>query len=98
MDKGSGRGTRSGVQLEVRSWAEEEVASSEFKDERLGKRFQTLLQQLTEGIGKSIPFACQDGANTKCVLSGPLPIITITTDHPFQSDWSEPPTYHLLSS
>lgn len=65
MDKRSRRDTHSGVQLEVRSWAREEVATSEFKDERLGKRFRTLLQQLTEGIGKSIPFACQDWANTK---------------------------------
>jgi len=65
MDKLSGRDTRPGVQLDVRSWAEEEVATSEFKDERLGKRFRNLLQQLTEGIGKSIPFACQDWANTK---------------------------------
>ncbi|KON82603.2 hypothetical protein PA01_00805 [Azoarcus sp. PA01] len=47
------------------SWAEDEVATSEFKDERLGKRFRTLLQQLTEGAGKSISFACQDWANTK---------------------------------
>lgn len=65
MDKRSGTGICSSAQLEVRSWAEDEVAHCDFKDERLGKRFRTLLQQLTEGIGKSIPFACQDWANTK---------------------------------
>lgn len=36
------------------------MATSEFKDEQLGKRFRTLIQQLTEGVSKSIPFACQD--------------------------------------
>ncbi len=74
MDKRSGTGICSSAQLEVRSWAEDEVAHCDFKDERLGKRFRTLLQQLTEGIGKSIPFACQDWANTKAAyrfLSNP---------------------------
>lgn len=74
MDKRSGTRIPSSAQLEVQSWAEEEVATSEFKDERLGKRFRTLLQQLTEGIGRSIPFACQDWANTKAAyrfLSNP---------------------------
>ncbi len=74
MDKRSGTGICSSAQLEVRPWAEDEVAHCDFKDERLGKRFRTLLQQLTEGIGKSIPFACQDWANTKAAyrfLSNP---------------------------
>lgn len=73
-NKLSGTGIRSRAQLEVQSWAEDEVVHSDFKDERLGKRFRTLLQQLTEGIGKRIPFACQDGANTKAAyrsLSNP---------------------------
>ena len=34
-------------------------------DERLGKRFRTLLEQLSDGTGESIPIACQDWANTK---------------------------------
>ena len=36
-----------------------------FKDERLGKRCQAVLKQLTEGTAESIPLACQDWANTK---------------------------------
>lgn len=74
MDKRSSHGIRSSAPLEVQSWAEAEVAHSNFKDKRLGKRFRSLLQQLTEGIGKSIPFACQDWANTKAAyrfLSNP---------------------------
>ena len=74
MDKRSSHGIRSSAQLNVQSWAEAEVAHSNFKDKRLGKRFRSLLQQLTEGIGKSIPFACQDWANTKAAyrfLSNP---------------------------
>ena len=34
-------------------------------DERLGKRFRTLLEQLSGRAGESIPMACQDWANTK---------------------------------
>jgi Transposase DNA-binding len=34
-------------------------------DERLTKRFRTLLEQLSDGRGESIPMACQDLANTK---------------------------------
>jgi hypothetical protein len=36
-----------------------------FKDARLGRRFSELLKQLGDGMGESIPFACQDWANTK---------------------------------
>jgi len=32
---------------------------------RLGKRFRRLVEQLAEGVGESIPWACQDWANTK---------------------------------
>jgi hypothetical protein len=46
-------------------WVERELAGCQFKDERLGKRFRTLLGQLAEGTGESIPMACQDWANTK---------------------------------
>jgi len=46
-------------------WIEKEIAGCQFKDERLGKRFHTLLRQLSEGAGESIPMACQDWANTK---------------------------------
>src|SRR6478672_4808375 len=47
------------------SWIDQELAGCQFKDMRLGKRFRKLLEQLSEGTGESIPFACQDWANTK---------------------------------
>ena len=46
-------------------WLEGEVASCQFRDVRHGKRFCTLLGQLSERIGAGIPFACQDWASTK---------------------------------
>ena len=48
-----------------RSWIAEELAGCEFHDERLAKRFAKLFRQLSSGIGESIPWACQDWANTK---------------------------------
>jgi hypothetical protein len=47
------------------SWIDQELEECTFVDERLGKRFRTLLEQLSEGTGESIPIACQDWANTK---------------------------------
>jgi hypothetical protein len=38
---------------------------SAFKDVRLGRRFCDLLKQISDGMGSSIPFACQDWASTK---------------------------------
>jgi hypothetical protein len=46
-------------------WMDGETARSEFKDGRLHKRFRVLLERLWKGMGQSIPFACQDWANTK---------------------------------
>lgn len=46
-------------------WIEQELLESEFGDVRLRKRFRKLVEQLAEGVGKSIPWACQDWANTK---------------------------------
>ena len=46
-------------------WVDRELVGCEFKDERLGKRFRVLLEHLSNGMGESIPFACQDWANTK---------------------------------
>lgn len=46
-------------------WIDKKLAGCRFKDERLGKRFRTLLGQLAEGTGESIPMACQDWANAK---------------------------------
>lgn len=42
-----------------------EIASCRFDDVRDGKRLGVLLEQLSERIGGSIPFACQDWAATK---------------------------------
>jgi hypothetical protein len=41
------------------------LVGCEFSDVRLNKRFRKLLEQLSGGIGESIPWACQDWANTK---------------------------------
>jgi hypothetical protein len=49
------------------SWTVGEVAGCEFRDARLGKRLGSLLHQLGGSIGGTIPFACQDWANTKAV-------------------------------
>ena len=46
-------------------WSEHEVDERAFKDARLGRRFADLLKRLGDGMGGSIPFACQDWANTK---------------------------------
>lgn len=50
---------------DIGAWLEREVAGCAFQDVRHGKRFRTLLGQLSERIGGSIPFACQDWASTK---------------------------------
>jgi transposase-like protein/DDE family transposase len=46
-------------------WIDRELEECTFVDERLAKRFRTLLEQLSDGTGESIPMACQDWANTK---------------------------------
>jgi hypothetical protein len=48
-----------------RSWMDLEVQGSEFRDTRLRRRFATLLEKLWDGMGQTIPFACQDWASTK---------------------------------
>jgi len=47
------------------SWLDHELADCDFKDERLGKRFRALIEQLSSSPGNSIPLVCQDWANTK---------------------------------
>ena len=49
----------------VETWVEEECAGSVFKDTRLKRRFLALLKSVAGTIGGSIPFVCQDWANTK---------------------------------
>ena len=50
---------------EAEDWVDRETNDSTFKDERLGHRFKTLLADIGSAIGASLPFACQDWANTK---------------------------------
>ena len=49
----------------MKPWIENEFKGCEFPDVRLGKRFKTIVEKLATGIGRSLPFACQDWANTK---------------------------------
>jgi hypothetical protein len=46
-------------------WTQTEVGPAAFVDALLGRRFGELLRQLAEGMGGSIPLACQDWASTK---------------------------------
>jgi hypothetical protein len=48
-----------------KTWIEQELSRCEFKDLRHGKRLEKLLGQFSDEIGGSIPWACQDWANTK---------------------------------
>jgi hypothetical protein len=50
---------------QTETWIARELADSEFRDGRLNKRFRKLFEQLSDGIGESIPLVCQDWANTK---------------------------------
>ena len=47
------------------AWIEREVRACPFPDRRLQKRFSKILGELSQGIGKSLPLACQDWAGTK---------------------------------
>jgi hypothetical protein len=54
-----------GVKGQEALWFDNELVGCEFKDKRLGKRYGQMLEQLWQGVGKSIPYACQDWLNTK---------------------------------
>src|SRR4051812_38201828 len=47
------------------AWMDQENCACRFRDERLKKRCRLLLEQFWKNMGQSIPFACQDWANTK---------------------------------
>src|SRR5271155_1622747 len=49
----------------MESWIDQELTGCEFADARLGKRFGTLMEQMSTGIGRTIPLACGDWAATK---------------------------------
>jgi hypothetical protein len=46
-------------------WVDRKMVDGGFKDERLGRRFKTLLSDVGGAIGASLPLACQDRVNTK---------------------------------
>jgi hypothetical protein len=50
---------------ELSTWIDRELADTEFCDERLGKRFRSLLHRLAASPGQAIPLACTDWASTK---------------------------------
>jgi hypothetical protein len=54
-----------GQAAETGHWSWRQVDVGAFKDARLGRRFGDLLRRLSEVMGGSIPFACQDWSNTK---------------------------------
>jgi hypothetical protein len=53
------------VPTNATAWIDKEVGGCNFGDVRLAKRFGKLLVTLSEGMGESVPYACQDWANTK---------------------------------
>src|SRR3954464_60952 len=62
------------LDTETPEWVEQEMSGCSFPDQRLHQRLQQLLQPFSSGLGESIPFACQDWANTKAAyrfLSNP---------------------------
>src|SRR2546421_9166823 len=61
----SGKGAIQPVKGASEPWIDQELAGCRFQDVRLEKRFRTLLEQLSTGVGESIPLVCQDWANTK---------------------------------
>ena len=50
---------------EAEIWIDRELAGCQFKDARLFQRFRKLLGQIASAVGQTIPFVCQDWANTK---------------------------------
>lgn len=50
---------------EAEDWIDRETVDGAFKDERLGRRFKTLLSDIGGALGASLPLACQDWASTK---------------------------------
>lgn len=47
------------------SWLDQELAGCVFADARLGRRFGVLVEQLSKGLGQTLPLACGDWASTK---------------------------------
>ena len=58
-------GMNEGRPTAIGHWWEDEADAGAFNDVRLGRRFVDLLRRFGDRIGATIPFACQDWANTK---------------------------------
>ena len=56
----SGNGVTGSGQDASTTWIEQELLGNPFGDVRLEKRFRILLEQLSTGVGESIPLVCQD--------------------------------------
>ena len=63
--KTSTSGRISSLGWEDKGWVDEELGGAYFRDVRLGQRLRKLLGLMSNGLGQSIPLACQDWANTK---------------------------------
>lgn len=50
---------------EDKGWIDQELEGAYFQDVRLGRRLRILLGLMANGIGQTLPLACQDWANTK---------------------------------
>jgi len=46
--------------FQSKTWMDRELAGCKFRDVRLEKRFRKLFEQLSGGLGESIPMVCQD--------------------------------------
>lgn len=49
----------------MESWLADEGAGSVFKDERLTKRFKSIVETMSKGTGKTIPEVCEEWAMAK---------------------------------
>ena len=47
------------------AWVDSELSAGQFADARHGARLNSLVHSMAESIGRSIPLACEDWANTK---------------------------------
>lgn len=65
MAKELGAGGDPSLAFKGENWVDQESSGCKFSDERLGKRFRKLLEQIGSAMGQSIPLVCQDWANTK---------------------------------
>jgi hypothetical protein len=84
----------------VETWIEAETSQSDFKDERLTKRFHQLLSAMSGSMGDSIPLACADWHDILSghfqstreraeAVNGPLLVLHDTTEFSYERDRPE---------